>query len=436
MDGDRIHCYACDAVSPKGDDLLCPICHSDFTEIVEIPPETPEPQRSRSQESVSPNPWGDNSPWEEEDNRPAGFLGGSPHYNAFRTYRSPDGRFQFSSATFNPRSNDQQRAVPDPVGSMLIHNISSILETLAEPHERRPGGVRGMGENPFLSSTDPDWLHDDHLTGHHPGNMSPRRGDFPPGINHPMHMHKYVTDPLYPWASNLTSSSIMNAAQAEMGGMHNPGGPTSPFSLLSALLNMPFPRSGDAAYSQQEFDRLVTQLVENHGGPGTAAPPAPQSAILALPQKPVDKDMIGAEGNAECSICMESVTLGTKVAVLPCTHWFHFECIEAWLKQHDTCPHCRRSVSANTGGGDGTCENPVVIQDSPESSRRRRSSTNATRSGRASFSSIQNRLSPRMSPRRSPEPEARETNTRRASRGEGSGSISSWLSNRFGSNSA
>jgi E3 ubiquitin-protein ligase RNF115/126 len=59
--------------------------------------------------------------------------------------------------------------------------------------------------------------------------------------------------------------------------------------------------------------------------------------------------MMGDNGKAECSICMDDVSIGDKVTYLPCTHWFHRPCIEAWLREHDTCPHCRKGISADAG---------------------------------------------------------------------------------------
>lgn len=124
------------------------------------------------------------------------------------------------------------------------------------------------------------------------------------------------------------------------GGVHFTMG-AHPLALLSTLLN--FDRHGDAVYSQEELDRVISQLVEQNMG-GSAPPPASQSAISSLPKKPVDKEMLGHEGKAECSICMDAVEIGTEVTVLPCTHWFHYTCIEMWLNQHNTCPHCRRPI--------------------------------------------------------------------------------------------
>lgn len=116
----------------------------------------------------------------------------------------------------------------------------------------------------------------------------------------------------------------------------------NPLAILSSLLN--FDRHGDAVYSQEEFDRIISQLIEQNVS-GNAPPPAPENAIRQLPKKKVDEGMLGPEGKAECSICMDPVELGTEVTVLHCKHWFHGNCIEMWLRQHNTCPHCRRPIT-------------------------------------------------------------------------------------------
>jgi fission 1 protein/division protein 1 len=101
---------------------------------------------------------------------------------------------------------------------------------------------------------------------------------------------------------------------------------------------------GDAVYSQEALDRIISQLMEQNAT-SNAPGPAPQAEIDSLPRKDVTVDMLGPEGRAECSICMEEVNIGEQVTELPCKHWFHHACVAAWLGEHDTCPHCRKSIS-------------------------------------------------------------------------------------------
>ncbi|KAK8188084.1 uncharacterized protein BKA78DRAFT_227122, partial [Phyllosticta capitalensis] len=109
---------------------------------------------------------------------------------------------------------------------------------------------------------------------------------------------------------------------------------------------------GDFA-DEEDFDRIMSQLMEQHVS-GDAPGPASEATIAALPKKSLTRDMVGgkevsedfpdSELKGECSICIETVLIGEEVAVLPCGHWFHNSCIAAWLREHDTCPHCRKGV--------------------------------------------------------------------------------------------
>ncbi|KAG0161082.1 hypothetical protein PDIDSM_8615 [Penicillium digitatum] len=290
---DRMLCHACGGVWIKNDDLTCPHCESEFTEIIEIPPELPaEGFPSHHADSPSPprvNPWIDYNPWErdtQEREGPELFGRNTPPLSSLRTYRSPDGRFSFSSATLDTGTPSSQRNNgPNPMVPMMIQSFDAILQSFMEPN---PRGYRGFGEDPFhpQSSTSPDWLEDDHLTGHHPG-LSPRNADAPQRHNrNPMDLDE-----------------IMDAIRADLGvqtmrSSRGARGPTipHPLSLLSTFLNMN--RSGDAVYSQQELDRVITQLLENTGGTSTAAPPASDAAVHALPKKRVNEEMMGSEGKA------------------------------------------------------------------------------------------------------------------------------------------
>lgn len=151
---------------------------------------------------------------------------------------------------------------------------------------------------------------------------------------------------------------------------------------------------GDAVFTNEAFDRVMSQLMEQHVS-GTAPGPAPPEAIRALPRKGATNEMMGDTGTAECSICMDNVAKGDEVLILPCKHWFHPPCIEAWLNEHDTCPVCRAGITPKEVPQDtprspgqqplhnhdpfelarhqsGSQENPYVLQESPTQARRQR----------------------------------------------------------------
>ena len=123
---------------------------------------------------------------------------------------------------------------------------------------------------------------------------------------------------------------------------------------------------GDAVFSDEALDRIITQMMEQTNT-NSAPGPASAAAIAALPKKPADKNMMGQDGKAECSVCMDAVEIGDEVTVLPCNHWFHGECVGAWLKEHDTCPHCRQGIMPKDGPQDANAprapgETPRNIQ--------------------------------------------------------------------------
>ncbi|KAK4189803.1 hypothetical protein QBC35DRAFT_121400 [Podospora australis] len=106
-------------------------------------------------------------------------------------------------------------------------------------------------------------------------------------------------------------------------------------SLLSVFFHPANAILGDAVYSQEAFDRIISQLRDQT--PVGGAPPASQAAIDKLPLRELEEE-------SKCVVCVEDMPKGEKVAVLPCTHSFHGECVTPWLKLHNTCPVCRRSV--------------------------------------------------------------------------------------------
>lgn len=139
------------------------------------------------------------------------------------------------------------------------------------------------------------------------------------------------------------------------------GGPPLGFAaglqeFIAALLNPQAAVHGDAVYTQEALDRIITTLMEANPQ-SNAAPPATQAAIEKLPKKVLDDQMVGPEGKAECTICIDDMHKGEEATVLPCKHWFHGECVTLWLKEHNTCPICRMPIEGNNQPGSNSNNN-------------------------------------------------------------------------------
>lgn len=394
--GDRMFCHQCGGVwlRRSEDDLQCQHCNSDFTEIIEIPPDTEEPPRHATPPPASPhrertfppvNPFANHNPWthDDEDDYDTHGFGSSPGF-AHRAYRSPDGRFTFSSTTFNgsggfssgggfggpPRSAGYGTdEFGDPLMPM-VRRLDTIFHGLADTYRQQGQGQgqsldressRQAGATSALPQHD-DFSDPEERAPGEPDDFGPPRL-FPRNADGPQ--------PMAPPLGTLGDILELFQQDFGQGGQRSGGGSgvrvmtgPNPLAMLSSLLN--FDRHGDAVYSQEELDRVISQLVGQNAS-SNGPPPASHNSIQNLPKKPVDREMLGNDGKAECSICMDPVELGTEVTVLPCKHWFHYNCIEMWLTQHNTCPHCRRSIDAPAQ--EGSRENPVTV-DSPEASRR------------------------------------------------------------------
>ncbi|KAF5206354.1 RING/FYVE/PHD-type zinc finger family protein [Thalictrum thalictroides] len=66
--------------------------------------------------------------------------------------------------------------------------------------------------------------------------------------------------------------------------------------------------------------------------------PAAPSAVEALKTKQYCDE---ENSKDPCTICREEFMTGEDVTLMPCSHIFHKDCIECWLKTTNTCPLCR-----------------------------------------------------------------------------------------------
>ena len=224
--------------------------------------------------------------------------------------------------------------------------------------------------------------------------------------------------------------------------MHDPVGPHSPGDpgsrgagglpaiqqLLATMLNPANAAHGDAVFTEEALDRVISQFMEANGS--SAPGPASAAAIAALPKKLVDKSMMGNDGKAECSVCMDNVEIGDQVTVLPCQHWFHGECVGAWLKEHDTCPHCRQGIMPKNASDEAT--SPRSPSQEP---RNRQPPLSLVTDGSRGFH-FRSQESPLSGTEQRRSSVGRSGGGRNggegSSGGGGGGGISGWVRNRFG----
>ncbi|KAG5840431.1 hypothetical protein ANANG_G00188740 [Anguilla anguilla] len=70
-------------------------------------------------------------------------------------------------------------------------------------------------------------------------------------------------------------------------------------------------------------------------------------------------DSLSCSSSSDCAICLEKYIDGEELRVIPCAHRFHKKCVDPWLLQHHTCPHCRHNIIEQKKGNPGpVCMDP------------------------------------------------------------------------------
>ncbi|KAK6512759.1 hypothetical protein TWF506_008926 [Arthrobotrys conoides] len=163
----------------------------------------------------------------------------------------------------------------------------------------------------------------------------------------------------------IRTSSPMTPHGGQQGQQGQQGGPEGPgeMNLASILVNIigsgahgddnnGFPpllrafglghgQTGDYVWNQQEMDRILSQLMDQHQG--NAPPPASEESIRNLPKVKVTKAEV--DDGSECVVCQDEFKVDDEVVKLPCRHIYHEECVTRWLETHDACPICRTPIT-------------------------------------------------------------------------------------------
>ncbi|KAK6507440.1 hypothetical protein TWF481_005872 [Arthrobotrys musiformis] len=151
----------------------------------------------------------------------------------------------------------------------------------------------------------------------------------------PPHGHHHQGMPDDPAQMNL-ANILVNIIGANAHGDDNNG-----FPPLLRAFGLGHGQTGDYAWNQQDMDRILSQLMDQHQG--NAPPPASEDSIKNLPKVKVTQAEV--DDGSECVICQDEYKADEEVVKLPCKHIYHEECVTRWLETHDACPICRTPIT-------------------------------------------------------------------------------------------
>ncbi|KAI9167223.1 RING finger protein [Paramyrothecium foliicola] len=333
-----VYCHACSNEWYRDEHgLSCPACASDITEIVSPesdPREIEDVHHASASTSpeVPPHPYGEDSDPEEAD---------------IEEHLGPRG-FMYRRSVRHDPENDHHNPGIEPV----LERFVDMIHAFGPP---RRFGPEGQGPSP---TDQPRRFGEPHIhratftsntLGGGTASVTIFSGPAPRNFGDGPH----GGDPFQAIFSNVIRDMGPPNAQ-------NEGGPTPNFARsLQDILSLFSPAggvAGDAVYSQEALDRIISSLMEANPQ-SNAAPPATEQGLQNLERRTVDEELHGREDRFECAVCIDEMKVGELVAFLPCKHVFHDECVVAWLKEHNTCPVCRAPIEKSGSTGDGSNRN-------------------------------------------------------------------------------
>lgn len=113
-------------------------------------------------------------------------------------------------------------------------------------------------------------------------------------------------------------------------------------SLVQFIMNLI-----NMEYEDDEIENILNYIINNDNN-RYGSPPASKSEVEKLKKYPLTKEKLLSFGSENtCPVCKEDFVVGTSMMDLPCSHYYHEECLMPWLTQHDSCPICRYELKTD-----------------------------------------------------------------------------------------
>ncbi len=94
-----------------------------------------------------------------------------------------------------------------------------------------------------------------------------------------------------------------------------------------------------------DFFEMVRRISEQEAEARARKKRAKTDAVSKLPVVKIEAKHCKKSGSEmeppSCTVCCDTINLGAKGMFMPCGHIYHPDCLNPWLKEHNTCPVCR-----------------------------------------------------------------------------------------------
>ena len=104
----------------------------------------------------------------------------------------------------------------------------------------------------------------------------------------------------------------------------------------------------EANFSPEDYERLLQLDNAISSGPK----PATESQITSCPVHKFSPRRASDDSKGDstgCVICLQNYVKGDERRTLPCKHMFCVDCIDKWLRLHNSCPICKTPITITTG---------------------------------------------------------------------------------------